>query len=116
MARPALLAAVTGFVLWLAASVLTGRREAWDSSLYWAFFYPMALFACGVLAFFHPRRAATWAFVLFAFQFVAMCVRNAEIGSLWPLGLILFAVLALPGVFVARLAVRMRERRDGERM
>jgi hypothetical protein len=114
MGRPALLAAVTGFVLWFAASLLTGRREPWDSSLYWTFFYPLALLACGALSYFHPRRAATWAFVLFGFQFVAMCVRNAELGGLWPLGLALFAVLAMPGVFVARHAVRMRERHDGD--
>ena len=50
--------------------------------------------------------------VLFASQFLAMCVRNGELGSLWPLGLALFAVLALPGVVLATVAARFRRAPD----
>ncbi|HXU66744.1 MAG TPA: hypothetical protein VN707_05245 [Casimicrobiaceae bacterium] len=44
--------------------------------------------------------------ILFAAQFVTMCLLAREAGSLWPLGLALFGVLALPGVVVSRMAAR----------
>lgn len=37
-----------------------------------------------------------------------MCVGNGELGHLWPLGMAFFAVIALPAVFAARLAARLR--------
>jgi hypothetical protein len=102
-----LVAAVAGLVLWFGASLITGRREAWDAGIYWSLFYPLALAASGLLGYFHPQRAWRWPFILFGFEFVAMCIRNGELGSLWPLGLVLFAGLALPGVVVARLGARL---------
>jgi len=38
-----------------------------------------------------------------AIQLVAMCLRNVEFGSLLALGVVLFAILALPGMLVAML-------------
>ena len=111
---PAVLAAVAGTALWFAASVLTDRREPWDAPSYWSVFYPLALLMCGVLGYLDPQHRSRWPFVLFAFQFVAMCVGNRELGSLWPLGLALFAVLALPGVIVSRLGARLRAYVNGE--
>ena len=111
---PAVLAAVAGTALWFAASVLTDRREPWDAPSYWSVFYPLALLMCGVLGYLDPQHRSRWPFVLFAFQFLAMCVGNRELGSLWPLGLALFAVLALPGVIVSRLGARLRAYVNGE--
>ena len=105
---PAVLAAVAGAALWFAASVLTDRREPWDAPIYWSFFYPLTLLVCGLLGFLYPQHRSRWPFVLFAFQFLAMCVGNRELGNLRPLGLALFAVLALPGVIVSRLGARLR--------
>lgn len=44
--------------------------------------------------------------MLFEAQFVAMALRNGEVGGLWPLGMLLFAAMALPGIAAARLAAR----------
>ncbi|MGE5169698.1 MAG: hypothetical protein ACM3JC_04915 [Rudaea sp.] len=104
---PAVFAAVAGAVLWLAASLLTDRREPWDASIYWSVFYPLALLICGLLGYLYPDHRSRWPFVLFVFQFLAMCVRDRELGSLWPLGLGLFAFLALPGVVASRLGARV---------
>ena len=41
-----------------------------------------------------------------------MCMRNGELAGLWPLGLALFAVLALPGVVHATVAARFRKAPD----
>ena len=100
-------AAVAGFALWLLSSLLTGQREPWDASAYWTLAYPLAVLACGVLGYRYPERPWRWALALFAGQFIAMCVRNGEVGNLWPLGMALFAVLALPGILAAEVAARI---------
>lgn len=101
------IAFVAGVVLWFAASFITGRREPWDSSTYWWLIYPVAIAACGYLGYRYPARARLSAFVLFQAQFVGMVIRNGELGNLWPLGLALFAIIAIPGMVVAALAARV---------
>jgi hypothetical protein len=111
---PYLVAVVVGAALWVTASMLTGRREPWDASAYWAVAYPLAILASAVLGYFYPERPWRWPLALFAAQFVSMCVLNGELGNLWPLGLVLFAVLALPAVLAAALAARLVDRsREG---
>ncbi|HQR21110.1 MAG TPA: hypothetical protein PKV98_09590 [Burkholderiaceae bacterium] len=111
---PVLIAAAIGAALWIAASVVSGRREAWDASAYWALAYPAAIVASALLGYFFPTRAWRWPLALFAAQFVAMVVRNGELGGLWPLGLMLFAVLALPSMLAAHVAARIGRGSTGE--
>ena len=106
-AWPVGLALAVGVVLWLLAGALGHRREPWDSAAYWAIAYPLAIAACATLGWRFPERPARWAWALFAGQFVAMVARNGELGGMWPLGLAMFAVLALPGVLAARWAARL---------
>jgi hypothetical protein len=101
-----IIAALTGIVLWFLASLLTARREPWDDASYWVVAYPLALTCCAFLGYRFPQRPWRWALVLFESQFLAMCVRNGELGNLWPMGMLLFAVIALPGVAAAQLAAR----------
>lgn len=108
---PVLIAAAAGIILWLATAILTGRREAWDAPAYWGVAYPAALFVSAWLGRVYPERPWRWVLVLFEAQFVAMCLRNGELGGLWPLGLIMFAVIALPGVLAAHIAARFGRRR-----
>lgn len=105
-------AIAAGMSLWFAASIVAGRREAWDAGIYWAVFYPVAILACGLLGYFFPDRPWRWALALFLAQFVAMAIRNGEIGNLSPIGLIVFAVLALPGIAAARFASSMKRKRS----
>ncbi len=104
------MAMVVGALLWILASVLGGRREPWDSAAYWGFAYPAAIFVAGCIGFFFPDRPWRWALALFGAQFVAMCILNGDLGNLWPLGLVLFAILATPAVFVATVASRLSSR------
>lgn len=103
---PCSMAALAGLALWAAAALLTGKREPWDGQAYWLLAYPLALLVAGVLGYLFPERPWRWALTLFEVQFIAQCVRNGEPGNLWPLGMILFAVIALPAMLVARLAAR----------
>jgi hypothetical protein len=100
------IAAVVGAVLWFVTSLLAGQREPWDTSAYWAIAYPLALLTCALLGYSYPERPWRWPLVLFAAQFIAMCVRNGELGNLWPLGMALFFVLSLPGIAAAKVAAR----------
>jgi hypothetical protein len=103
-----LMAAVIGFALWFVAILFTAKKEPWDSAAYWVIAYPLAIAACAVLGYRFPERPWRWALVLFESQFLAMCVHNGELGNLWPLGMLLFAVVALPGVVAAKAAARFR--------
>jgi len=100
------IAAVVGFALWFVSSLLTGKREPWDATAYWVLAYPLAVLTCALLGYWYPERSWRWALVLFEAQFIAMCVRNGELGNLWPLGMALFALVALPGIVAAKVAAR----------
>ena len=109
--RVAVLTALAiGFTLWFAASLFTAKREPWDGPAYWAIAYPLAIAACALLGYRFPERPWRWALVLFESQFLAMCLRNGELGNLWPIGMLLFAVVALPGVAAAHVAARFGRR------
>lgn len=109
---PYVLAIAAGAILWAVGSALTDRREAWDSGLYWIVFYPAAIATCGFLAYVFPERPWRWCIALFAAQFVTMALVSGEIGNLAPLGLVLFGILSLPAIGVAKVASRMGRKRD----
>ena len=44
-------AALGGAVLWQLAAMLGGRREAWDSALYWTVAYPLGLVKAAMLGY-----------------------------------------------------------------
>ena len=104
---PVSIAVAAGAALWFAASLVTAKREPWDASEYWVVVYPAAILISAFLGYAYPERPWRWVMVLFESQFLAMCVRNGELGNLWPLGMAMFAVLALPGVLAAKLASRL---------
>lgn len=101
-----LVATLLGVALWLLGALITPTREPWDSRAYWVVVYPLSVLACALLGRRYPVRSWRWALVLFESQFLAMCVRNGDPGNLWPIGMLLFAVVALPGVVAARVAAR----------
>jgi hypothetical protein len=103
------LATITGVVLWLGTTVVSGRREAWDSSLYWKAAYPLAIALAGVLGYLAVERPWRWGLVIMLAQAVTMSAASSSFGLL-PLGLIMYAVMAVPPMFVARLAAGLRTR------
>ncbi|HQR53510.1 MAG TPA: hypothetical protein PLZ79_09595 [Burkholderiales bacterium] len=113
-ATPLWIAIIGGALLWTFAAVLSGRREPWDDSGYWGMAYPASIVLAGCIGYFFPDRPWRWVLVLFAAQFVTMCIRNGELGNLWPLGLALFLVLSLPAVFVATVAAGFGRRSRGD--
>ena len=101
-----LVAAAIGIALWIVTTAISGRREAWDSPLYWTFAYPIALACSFGLGYWEPRRAWRWALTIMLVQPVVM-VAMAGGGSMLPIGLIVFGVLAIPAIMLARTGARL---------
>jgi hypothetical protein len=109
---PFFVAIVVGMASWLVAAALGGRREAWDGPAYWVGAYPAAILVSGWLGYSFPDRPWRWALALFEAQFVAMVVRNGELGNLWPMGIVMFAIVALPAMGAAWGAARLARSRE----
>jgi hypothetical protein len=102
-----------GALLWQVTAIAGGRREAWDSPLYFTVAYPLALVLAGVLAGQHPDRAWRFALAAMWIQPVVMTITSGSDFSLLPLGLIMFGVLALPPIAVATIVERKRRQAAG---
>jgi len=88
----------------------SGRREAWDSPLYWSAAYPLCIALAALLAYAAPERPWRWAFAVMLVQPVVMVLTSGGDFGLLPLGLFLFAILALPPIVAARLCSSLRLR------
>jgi len=100
-------AVVLGAILWQGTAMLGGRREAWDSPLYWTWTYPACVVIAGVLGYIAPAKAWRWALALMLAQAVTLATSTSSFGLL-PLGMILFGVLAVPPAIVASMGARLR--------
>ena len=101
---PIAIATVAGILAWDLVRLIGGRREAWDDPNYWAIGYPLMLATALMLGLGFPERPWRWAVVIVAAQAAwALFLGLATDGSvsLFPLGLAMFAVLALPCVAAA---------------
>jgi hypothetical protein len=113
---------VTGLMSSLGALLLTGimsgevaetlRREAWDTELYWLIGLPLCYLVAGALGWLGPERIWRWPLVMMGTQALAMLLLSGSGLSLLPLGLILFAILALPGILTAWIGRCMRRFKD----
>lgn len=104
------IAALGGATLWLVTMAVSGRTEAWDSPLYWQAAYPLAIALSALLGYLEPERPWRWALAVMLVQPVVMVFTSGGSFGLLPLGLILFAVLAIPTIIAALLAARLRRR------
>jgi hypothetical protein len=106
-----LLSVAIGVALELGIHALTGRREAWDSPLYWTAGMPIAGAMAVVIGLLARRADWLWSVLIVPGQVLTMMVRSAEISGLLPLTVGLSAVLSAPFVLAAFLGSRLRPRR-----
>ena len=105
-----LVLALCGGIIWGLITAATGRREAWDTGLYFSAGIPAVCilsFACG---FFRPERPWRWGVAPFAGQFLWMLIAQGA-GNLLPLGVIMFGVLSIPAIVTAKVGARIATRR-----
>ena len=98
----------TGVALELGIHALSGRREAWDSPLYWILGLPAAGIASVVIGFLSQRADWLWAAAIIPSQVMTMMVRSGEISGLWPLMLVLSSMLSTPFVVASFVGSRFR--------
>jgi len=72
------IAIATGVALELGIHALSGRQEAWDSSLYWIAGLPIAGAVAVVQGALARRRDWLWAFAIVPSQITTMMVRSGE--------------------------------------
>ena len=65
-----------GAATWIVVAMFGGRREAWDSELFFAALPVIGLMA-GVVSYFVPARFWRWALFPFPGQFLVMFVQDA---------------------------------------
>src|SRR5262245_24473396 len=92
---------LTGVALELGVYALSGRREAWDSGQYWTIGLPLVAIAAFVIGFLAEDKAWRWTILIIPSQVATMMVRSGEIGSLFPLAVMLASILGLPFFAIA---------------
>jgi hypothetical protein len=105
-----LLSIGVGVGLELGIHALSGRREAWDSPLFWTVGLPAAAIASAAIGFSSRGGDWRWAALVVPSQTMTMMVRSGELGGLWPLAVILSAILSAPFVLASFIGSRFRRR------
>jgi hypothetical protein len=94
--------AVCGAAIWILIALASGRREAWDSGLYFSVGMPVVCLVSMTFAFFEPNRSWRWGGLPLVGHFVWMLLSQGP-GNLLPLGVIVFGVLSVPPIIAARI-------------
>lgn len=106
----AALAVALGIGAWEAVVPTASRKEAWDLASYWQVAYPAMLAGSGALGYLAPRRPWRWGLLVASAQGVwslAKVAMQSGAPTLFPLGLVMFAILSLPCIALAHLGARL---------
>jgi hypothetical protein len=108
-----LFALVSGTVLWSLAGWIAHPRELWDVGFFWPV-WGVAILIAGALGLTRGSRPFPDTALVFLPLLGVLTVQtlvNGGSANLLPLGLVAFAILAAPGLILARLAYRLTARR-----
>jgi hypothetical protein len=95
-------AGVSGILMWICVSALSGQTESWDSDLYLFLGIPVLCLVACALGFLEPRQPWRWGIVQILGQAVWMFASQG-IGNLWPLGVVAFGLFSIPSIVAAGL-------------
>lgn len=97
-------------VVWLVVSAATGGREAWDAGIYWSVGLPVIYAVGGIAGLF--SRVNVWRLTLWSGigQFAGLVLTAPGDMSLWPLGMLMMAVLSLPVAGLVHVGRVVRKR------
>jgi hypothetical protein len=100
-------AIIIGALAWAAVSALSGRREAWDSTMYFSVAVPVVCVTSAILGFIEPPKPSRWGIAPLIGQFAWVLVTQGP-GNLLPLGVVVFGILSLPSILTAKLGAWIR--------
>lgn len=107
----------------LFAGIATGNyaraftREPVDLGVYWLVALPVCYLVAGVLGYLAPVRTWRWILAMLAVQALYTLLVVGSGLSLWPLALVMYLVISLPGIltgWLGRLIRRCREAAQAE--
>jgi O-antigen/teichoic acid export membrane protein len=105
--------ALGGLLVCLAVSMVTGRREAWDSGAYFSVGIPIMCAVIFVIAYRFPDRPWRWALSMAAGQALALAMAGNSL-SLWPLSLVAMTILSVPQFIIGSWAGKLAIRKNGD--
>jgi hypothetical protein len=104
-----LAAAVCGAAIWILIALASGRKEAWDSGLYFSVGIPVVCLISLAFAFLEPNRSWRWGVLPLVGQFVWMLLSQGP-GNLLPLGVVVFGVFSVPSIIAAWIGAFIAKR------
>lgn len=108
---PFVLSALAGLAVCLAITFATGRKEAWDSEIYFSVGIPVMCATIFAIAYGFPERPWRWAMSMAAGQSVAMLSAGNSL-SLWPLSIVAMTILSVPQLMTGSLASKLATRKS----
>jgi hypothetical protein len=103
--------AAVAVAVWLAPWLLLGRKEAWDHWTYFIVSIPIMSVVAAYAGFRARSRWWRWPLTLVLAQFVTALLLGG-FGNLFPLGIVVFVVLAVPMAITAAVAAWIARRRE----
>jgi hypothetical protein len=108
---PYALTVITGFLVCLIITLLTGRKEAWDSAWYFSVGLPVMCAVIFAISWRFPLYPWRWALSMAFGQSVAIVLGGGSL-SLWPLAIIAMTIVSAPQFLTALMASKLARRRD----
>jgi hypothetical protein len=105
------MAVAIGIVVWIGISMVSGRREAFDSELYYRIGMPVVCIASAIFGFLEPNKSWRWGILPLLGQFSWMLLTQGP-GNLLPLGMIFFSILSVPSIITARIGAFLGRKHD----
>jgi hypothetical protein len=108
---PFAVSTLSGFLVCLIISMTTGRKEAWDSPVYFSVGIPVMCALMVGIGFRFPDRTWRWTLSMAVGQTVAMLSAGNSL-SLWPLSLVAMTVLSVPQLVAGSIASKLAQRKS----
>ena len=99
-------AIAAGFGICMAVGLISGRREPWDSALYFTVGIPLMCLVIARLAYQYPARAWRWTLSMALGQSLALVLGGGSL-TLWPLAIVAMIVVSLPQFLAGLIASRL---------
>ena len=102
LSTPRLLCAVytvtagAAIVVWVVPWATFGGMEAWDHRSYFTVSLPLMMLVAGAAGYLEKARPWRWPLVMLLAQAITALILSGGPGNLFPLGVIVFAVLSVP--------------------
>ena len=81
--------AIIGLIIWIGISIVSGRKEAWDSPLFFELGIPLMLLVSFIAGFIRPGKAWLWGLAMVILQPLALFF-TSRVGPLIVVGLFVF--------------------------